>query len=326
MVLISVLWVILILSLLSFSLAAAVRAEMAVAQNSFDSERAFFMAKGAAETVFHSIAQKQDLTRNSPILVEQGEYVFPFDGGEARVRFDSDGGKISLNSASDELLVSMFDAIGLDERVRNEVVDSILDWRDADDVRQLYGAEVDDYPQNASAEPGATMPRNASFQSVDELLLVKNMTNEIFYGGIVVSPDAGEYRRIPGIRDLVTVSPGDGRVNVNLASRDVLASLPQVTAELAETIVSAREEDKFTSVDDLLERVPEIAETEALAFMSFESAQPTALVAKATIRDSGVSRAVRMLYRQERVMRFLSYDPLLYIFVDEARFDRWQME
>jgi type II secretory pathway component PulK len=201
----------------------------------------------------------------------------------------------------------MFDAIGLDERVRNELVDSILDWRDADDVRQLYGAEVDDYPQNATAEAGLTMPRNASFQSVDELLLVKNMTNEIFYGGIAVSPDTGEYRRIPGVRDLVTVSS-------------------QVPAELAQIVVSEREKSNFSSVDDLVERVPEISETEALDFISFESARPTALVAKATIRDSGVSRAVRILYRQERVMRFLSYDPLLYIFVDEVRFDRWQME
>ena len=47
-ILITVMWIILILSIISFSLAASVRVELASSQQSFDSERAFFMAKGQA--------------------------------------------------------------------------------------------------------------------------------------------------------------------------------------------------------------------------------------------------------------------------------------
>ena len=52
MVLMTVLWIILIIAFISLTLAASVRVEVAAAQNSFDSERAFFMAKSAAEVLF----------------------------------------------------------------------------------------------------------------------------------------------------------------------------------------------------------------------------------------------------------------------------------
>ena len=54
---------------------------------------------------------------------------------------------LSRKRASDKVLASIFDSLGLDERSRNELVDCILDWRDSDDVPHLYGAEVDDYGQ-----------------------------------------------------------------------------------------------------------------------------------------------------------------------------------
>ena len=89
-VLISVLWVVLVLSLVTFSLAAAVRVEVASAQQSFDSERAFFLAKGAAEIVFDSYAKGYSFPKTSPVREENGEYIITFDTGEARVRFDAE--------------------------------------------------------------------------------------------------------------------------------------------------------------------------------------------------------------------------------------------
>jgi general secretion pathway protein K len=129
MILMSVLWVVFILSLVGLMFAAGVRAEMATAQNSFDSERALYMAKGAAESSFYAISHKQDITNDSDVRFENDEYIFPFDGGEARVRYESTGGKIDLNGASELLLASMFDSVGIDRQTRNQLVDSILDWR-----------------------------------------------------------------------------------------------------------------------------------------------------------------------------------------------------
>src|SRR5438105_4914879 len=75
-VLISVLWIVMVLSLVSFSLASAVRIESASSQHAFDSERAFFMAKGAAEVVFNSLVKNLPIPTDSPIRLEKDEYIF----------------------------------------------------------------------------------------------------------------------------------------------------------------------------------------------------------------------------------------------------------
>src|SRR5437762_6956437 len=106
MILVTVLWIIFILSLISLSLAASVRIEVAATQQSFDSERAFYMAKGAAEVVYNAFSKKQEVPVGERILLEKGEYVFPFDSGEARVHFESSGGLIDLNTAQDQVLGS----------------------------------------------------------------------------------------------------------------------------------------------------------------------------------------------------------------------------
>src|SRR4051812_3770691 len=99
-VLISVLWIVLLLSLVSFSLASAVRLEVASVQQGFDSERAFFMAKGAAEIVYNSFTKELPIPKDAPITQDNGEYLVKFDSGEARVRFDSSAGFININAAS----------------------------------------------------------------------------------------------------------------------------------------------------------------------------------------------------------------------------------
>ncbi len=326
MALVTVLWVVLIVSLLSFSLASSVRAELATTQGSFDSERAFFMAKGAAETVFYGIVKNQDITVNSSVREEKGQFIFPFEAGEVRVRLESDAGRINLNSAPDKLIEAMLDALGLEQQQRNQVVDSILDWRDADDVPHPYGAEVGDYAGNVPPGSAPQLPRNAPFVTVDELRLVQNMTREIFYGRLAIDPVTGSYARFPGLRDLVTVAPGSERININLATSEVLSALPKMTHELTEAVVLEREEKPFNDGGDLVGRVPAMSDVEALQYLSFDALEPSSVTAKATIQNSGISRTVRILYKRERLIRLISNNPMQYAYFFENKFDRWQFQ
>src|SRR3972149_4516311 len=266
MILITVMWIVLVLSLISFSCAAAVRVEVDYSQQSFDSDRAFYMAKGAAEVVYNAYAKKTPIPEGTPIRQENGEYIFPFETGEARVHFESAAGLIDLNAASNQVLASLFDSLGIAPDTRNRLVDSILDWRDADDIPHLYGGEGNDYPRNKPER--ASQPRNGGFQSVDELLLVKNMTPELFHGSFIVETATGKYRRIPGVRELVTVNSRMGKVDANEASADVLAALPFMTPAIAETIVTERAAKKFDNQDDLNSRVPELGSTGAADYVA----------------------------------------------------------
>ncbi len=324
MILITVMWIVLILSLISFSLAAEVRVEVDSSQQSFDSERAFYMAKGAAEVVYNAYSKKVPIPEGTPIRQENGEYIFPFDAGDARVHFESSAGLIDLNAASDVLLASMFDSLGVAQETRNRLVDSILDWRDADDIPHLYGAEVNDYPGNA---PGrASRPRNGGFQSVDELLLVKNMTLELFHGAFTIETATGKYRRIPGVKELVTVNSGLGKVDANEAARDVLAALPSMSPATAERIIGERLRHQFENQDDLVDRIPELANPGAGDYLMVGGGSPSMLMSRATIAASGVSRTVRLLFKREEKTQILLYMPLIYKKTIESKFDRWRFE
>jgi general secretion pathway protein K len=325
-VLITVLWVILILSLISFSLASAVRGEMNESRTSFDSDRAFFMARGAAEVIYRSFVNKQELPESSRVRRMNAEYVFTFDSGEARVQFESAGDRIDLNAASDILLGSMFDSLGASEQLRNQLVDSILDWRDSDDIPHLYGAEVAEYIDDFSQPAQRRRPRNAPFESIDEVLFVKNVTSDLFYGALRRDAVTGEYRRVPGLRDLVTIQSGSQRVNPNRARREVIRALPAVTDELADMIIVEREQQPFANTGDIIRRVPGMFEHAALTYMTFEEPLPSMITARAQLAESGVSRTVRILFRREEKIQFISFAPLLYRRVDDVVFDRWQYE
>jgi general secretion pathway protein K len=321
MVLITVLWIVLVIAFISFSLAAAARIELTTSENSFDSDRAFFMAKSAAEAMFHDL-QKPGSLGGSPVVKEDGEWVFPFESGEARVRYEWSANLIEINDASDELLASMFESLGVDQTLRNQLVDSILDWRDIDDVPSLNGAELNDYGQVIIGEQ--RLPRNGPFQSLDELLLVKHMTPEIFYGRVEVDQTTGKYKRVPGVRDLVTLSSGINRISVNIASTAVLAALPKITPQLIEEIVTERSMNPFKSTDDLLLRVPELLNVSAYQYLTTDPGDTTGIVSVATVRPSGASRTVHLDFRRDRKKQILVYTPFIYKDVEVINFRGWR--
>ena len=321
LVLMTVLWIVLVIAFISFSLAAAVRVEVGAVQDSFDGERAFFMAKSAAEVTFRSLKEPSTFN-DSPVQRENGVYIFPFDSGEARVHFESDAGSININTADDKLLASMFGSLGLNELLRNQLVDSILDWRDVDDVPHLNGAEISDYGQVIQGP--RRLPRNGGFESVDELLLVKYMTPEIFYGHIEFDPSANAHRRIPGLRDLVTLGSERKAIDVNQAPVDVLAALPKMNRELAARMVSERMQKPFGSVQDIEARLPQLQDSEAIEYMSTDAGPATSIVSVVTVRPSGASRTVRLIFSRTRKKQIITAAPLIYKDVEIIQSGRWQ--
>jgi general secretion pathway protein K len=323
MVLITVLWIVLVIAFISFSLAAAARIELTASGDSFDSDRAFFMAKTAAEALFRDLQQPGSLG-SSPVVRDNDAWVFPFESGEARVRYESNANLIDINAASDDLLASMFDSLGVDQTLRNQLVDCILDWRDIDDVPSLNGAEINDYGQIIIG--AQRLPRNGPFESLDELLLVKHMTPEIFYGRVEFDQATRSYRRIPGVRDLITIDSGLHQVNVNNASREVLAALPQMTAATVEKIVAERSLKQFSNTDDVVRRVPELSNAPALQYLTTGLGNTTGIVSVASIRSSGASRTVHLDFTRDHKKQIILYEPLLYKDVEVINFRGWRFQ
>ncbi len=145
------------------------------------------------------------------------------------------------------------------------LADSFLDWFDRDDIPRMYGAETDDFYGRLAAPYRA---KNGPLDTVEELLLIRGFTRPILFGGVLNPDDPPEEAvQMPGIADMLTVY-GDGKVNVNAATRRVLMTLPGVDEFIAEAILAEREgwtdeqgqrvDASFENINDFFGRVPEV--------------------------------------------------------------------
>ena len=166
-----------------------------------------------------------------------------------------------LKSQDRKSLNSIFDVAGIPEQLRDELIDCMLDWYDADDAPRPLGAESDYYE---SLDP-PYRAKNGPLFTVDELLLVKGFIPQMLYGGSVSRDDKedGSTPSMSGIADLLTTY-GSSKVNINAASFRVLMTLPGMDEKVADKIIQERqanfekdeEDHTFKNAGDLQTRVP----------------------------------------------------------------------
>jgi type II secretory pathway component PulK len=146
--------------------------------------------------------------------------------------------KLNLNTATADLLKKFFIAAEVDEDAARVLADSIIDWRDEDDKELSYGAEGFHY---RAREDGYEC-KDGPFESVEELLLVRGMTPEIW---LKVSPNLTVY---------------GGGINLNTADRPVLNALGLssqgvegiITHRVGEDDIAGTPDDRhFESVDQM---------------------------------------------------------------------------
>lgn len=138
------------------------------------------------------------------------------------VQISDESGKINVNKITDDTragFIKFLTAYKMEELVAETITDSILDWLDEDDLHHVNGAEKDFY----ATLPEPYEPKNGSFESIEELTLVKGITPQIF----------------ELLREHLTIY-GSGKININFASKEVLLSVPTMTPEMVETIVQLR--------------------------------------------------------------------------------------
>ena len=108
---------------------------------------------------------------------------FPYDDGDTQVSIQDLSGVVSLYPLDERGLKKLILLFGHDNSVAISIVDSIADWIDGDDLVRLNGAEKLFYIQKSNytqKNNRQNSPRNGPIQTLDELLLIKNMTTEIW--------------------------------------------------------------------------------------------------------------------------------------------------
>ena len=218
--LIIVLWVTTLLMLIASSFIYAMRTDVGIVTNSMARAKLEVAADAAVQrAIFDMLKPPQLPNRWTTDGVAQS---WEYRGVAVDVSMLDESGKIDVNTASDALMRGMFLAQGLKEDDAAALVDAVLDWRDADSLKRLRGAEEAEY-----VAAGYTYkPANAAFQSIEELRLVMGVTPELFNK---VAPLITIYSRQPGI-------------NASIAARGVLRALPGATDEAVDQYVAQREQ------------------------------------------------------------------------------------
>ncbi len=127
--------------------------------------------------------------------------------------------KININKANREVLERLFQiTAGLEATEAQELAASIVDWRDADSELSIALGSAEDFYYRGLPAPYEA--KDSNFESLEEVLLVKGMTKDVF----------------EKTRDYITVY-GDGRVNINTTSGVVLLALG-VTGDMVNKIMA----------------------------------------------------------------------------------------
>jgi general secretion pathway protein K len=224
--LIIVLLMVSIITALTIQLNRDTRSEVTGAANLSDGIRLRYIAASgfavgealllADKTPFDGLTE---LWANTEMISLQSEGYF--DNGSFKLAIQDEEGRIAVNSLVNgrayntsirDLLLRLLTgpSFRLEQRRAEELVDAIKDWIDADD--EVTGAGAEGVFYAGLARPYTA--KNAPIDCIEELLMVKGVTRELFYG-------TGES---PGLAQCLSVY-GDARVNINTAPNPVLRAL-----------------------------------------------------------------------------------------------------
>ena len=241
--LLAVLWLSAALAAIAFAMSTTVRGETERTATSVDDLRSYYLASAGVEKAAMELLWSSPIGGGSPnrFIPKGSSYIdYEFPSGMAHVEIIPEAAKLNVNYASAEDLFNLMTALGLDPGRASDITTAILDWRKPG----AAGSALDSY--YLSLTPSFQSP-HASFEEIEELLLVRGVTPDIFYG--TWAPANGDANTSPlvrhaGLNDCLTVYGIGGRVDVDAAEPAVLAAVG-VTPDVIEAIMERRRQSPF---------------------------------------------------------------------------------
>jgi len=233
--LLAVLWLAAALAAIAFAVSSTVRSETTHVGDSADGLRAYYLASGSVERAIqwmlwgwtgYSQVNPDGTPRfwaaNTPRMTMR------FPSGDAIVELIPESAKLNVNTASADELARVITAVSGDPATGTAIAQAIIEWRSP---AGATGSPSDSFYLSL----GPTfLPRHASFEEIEELLLVRGMTPELFYGNFVSDAEGRLYAR-GGLRDCLSVWGSRGPYDINSASPTLMEAMgvpPNAVAQI----------------------------------------------------------------------------------------------
>jgi len=174
LVIVTVLWTVVVLTVMVAILGRKSRLDMKVCAARMEAVRCKWASRAGIEKAIAVL--KDDETQNDSLIDTWSDNDEDFNDILLErcwfsVRVVDEASKLNINTATKDQLM------GLPYMVE-EIADAIIDWRDENDVPSAMGVEGGYY----ESLPFGYRARNGPFRTIRELLLVKDVTEDLFYG------------------------------------------------------------------------------------------------------------------------------------------------
>jgi general secretion pathway protein K len=210
-VLVTVLWLIALLSALAMAASTAFRGFAGVVAIDRDRVRAEALLTGGLEAAVRTI----DILGDTPL--DELETTVTLSTGSVRAHLSDEGGRIDIGKAPVEVLAALLHSIGAPAREADAIALAIAEWRKPVDAGGPNRAP------GSPAEPGKTTDVDLPFTDIRQLAHIPGMAPEW----------------VTAIAPLTTVY-GSETVNPLTAPAEVIAALPGVDASRVNAFLQMR--------------------------------------------------------------------------------------
>jgi len=246
--LLAVLWLSAALSAIALTVATTVRTETERTSTAVDSLRTYYLATGAIERALLYV-QWGPQYRNpdgSPRYWSQPMplFRFHFPSGEAQVELIPETSKIDVNRAPPEQLLGLLAALGVPPARAQLIVAGIMDWRSPSP-----GGAFTEFDQFYLSLAPSFRARHASIGEIEELLLVRGVTPELFHGGYMRNAE-GNLIPHAGLKDCLSPWGSVGTFDVNTATPAVMEAIGISPSAIA-GIIALRRTGPIKTLDQL---------------------------------------------------------------------------
>jgi general secretion pathway protein K len=227
------LWLSAALAAIAFGLSTTVRGETERTATAVDDLRSYYLASSGVERAAMELLWSGGSYGSLDLIPRGATHIdYEFPSGIAHVEIIPESAKLNVNKIPVDKLFILLTALGVDPDRASNIAGGIADWRG----NGSGGSRFDSY--YLSMTP-SFQPPHASFEEIEELLLVRGVTPDIFYGTWAPAASGGfaasTLVRHAGLNDCLTVYGSGGNLDMSAAEPAVLAAsgvTPDVIAAL----------------------------------------------------------------------------------------------